>query len=44
VAYLGLTLNDCENFLVEKEAQKPAELSSVTSETAGVLEGQKMLV
>jgi hypothetical protein len=37
-------LENCENFTVEKEAQKPAELSSVTTETAVVLEGQKMLV
>ena len=42
--YVGLTLKDCENFTVEKEVQKPAELSSVTTETAVVLEGQKMLV
>jgi hypothetical protein len=35
-------MNDCENFTVEKDAQKPAELSSVTTEIAVVLEGQKM--
>jgi len=42
--FVGLTLKNCENFTVEKEAQKPAELSSVTTETAVVLEGQKTLV
>lgn len=40
--FIGLTLENCENFTVEKETQKPAQMSSVTTETAVVLEGQKM--